>query len=228
MPSQDAESAGGMTAPKGLTFQGRPLDTSPEQFGALRASADALDDFGELRRRFEEDGYLYLPGLLDREMLLAARRGMLEDLAQLDYVDTGFPLMDGVAMREAAVSALSMQGLVKSNDSLRNALFRGPMIGFYERFLGGPVRHLDFTWCRVKTSGAETATSPHYDIVFMGRGTRNLYTSWTPLGDIPRQMGGLMLLEKLPPPGGDQGQLRPDRRGCLLHQCTRRGGDRIG
>jgi ectoine hydroxylase-related dioxygenase (phytanoyl-CoA dioxygenase family) len=69
------------------------------------------------------------------------------------------------------------------------------MIGFYERFLGGPVRHLDFTWCRVKTSGTETATSPHYDIVFMGRGTSNLYTSWTPLGDIPKQMGGLMLLE---------------------------------
>lgn len=41
----------------------------------------------------------------------------------------------------------------------------------------------------------ETATNPHYDIVFMGRGTKNLYTSWMPLGDTPRQMGGLMILE---------------------------------
>ena len=29
----------------------------------------------------------------------------------------------------------------------------------------------------------------------MGRGTKNLYTSWTPLGDVPYEMGGLMLLE---------------------------------
>ena len=195
MASQLADCAGAMTVPTGLTFQGRPLDVSPGRFGALRASTDALDDFGELRRRFEADGYLYLPGMLERETLLAARRRMLEDLAQMSFVDSDFPLMDGVASREAAVSALSMQGLAKNNEPLRQALFSGRMIGFYERFLGGPVRHLDFTWCRVKTSGSETATSPHYDIVFMGRGTSNLYTSWTPLGDIPRQMGGLMILE---------------------------------
>jgi ectoine hydroxylase-related dioxygenase (phytanoyl-CoA dioxygenase family) len=29
----------------------------------------------------------------------------------------------------------------------------------------------------------------------MGRGTHRLYTSWTPLGDIPRELGGLMILE---------------------------------
>jgi len=195
MALQQEENAGGTMVPLGLTFQGRPLDMSPEQFGTLRASADALEDVAELRRRFEADGYLYLPGLLDRETLLAARRRMLEDLAQMDFVDPGFPLMDGVAKREAAVSALSMQGLTKNNEPLRQALFAGPMIGFYERFLDGDIRHLDFTWCRVKTSGNETATSPHYDIVFMGRGTRKLYTSWTPLGDIPKQMGGLMILE---------------------------------
>ena len=195
MALQQAEINSGTTAPLGLTFQGSPLDTSPEQFGTLRASADALEDVAELRRRFEADGYLYLPGLLDRETLLAARRRMLEDLAQMDFVDQGFPLMDGVARREAAASALSMQGLTKNNEPLRQALFGGPMIGFYERFLDGAIRHLDFTWCRVKTSGTETATSPHYDIVFMGRGTRKLYTSWTPLGDIPKQMGGLMILE---------------------------------
>jgi ectoine hydroxylase-related dioxygenase (phytanoyl-CoA dioxygenase family) len=38
-------------------------------------------------------------------------------------------------------------------------------------------------------------TASHCDIVFMGRGTTNLYTSWTPLGDIDRRLGGLMVLE---------------------------------
>ena len=29
----------------------------------------------------------------------------------------------------------------------------------------------------------------------MGRGTRDLYTSWTPIGDVPKQDGALMILE---------------------------------
>ena len=29
----------------------------------------------------------------------------------------------------------------------------------------------------------------------MGRGTTDLYTSWTPLGDIDRRLGGLIVLE---------------------------------
>ena len=69
------------------------------------------------------------------------------------------------------------------------------MIKFCERFLGGPVRHFDYTWCRVECPGEHSATRPHYDIVFMGRGARNLCSSWTPLGDVPQRMGGLMILE---------------------------------
>jgi ectoine hydroxylase-related dioxygenase (phytanoyl-CoA dioxygenase family) len=34
------------------------------------------------------------------------------------------------------------------------------------------------------------------DIVYMGRGTKNLYTAWTPYGDIPLELGGLMVLER--------------------------------
>ena len=178
-----------------LTVHGRRLGTGSESFGELRSSADAQEDFDELKDRFKEDGYLYLPGLLERDTVRAARQTMLEALADLDFVDTDYPLSDGVAKREVSVSARDMVGLSKNNRPLREALYAGPMIAFYENFLGGPIRPLDFIWCRVKSSGTETATNPHYDIVFMGRGTNNLYTSWTPLGDIPRQMGGLMILE---------------------------------
>ena len=184
-----------MIAQEALTFQGRPIDTTPDTFGELRDSADALDDFEELHGRFDADGYLFLPGLLDNDTLLAARRNMLEAVAEMDLVNLDYPLMEGVAMREVAVSALSIQRLSKNNQPLQQALFDGPMIEFYQRFLGGPIRPLDFTWHRVKTPGTQTATSPHYDIVFMGRGTKKLYTSWTPLGDILKQMGGLMILE---------------------------------
>jgi ectoine hydroxylase-related dioxygenase (phytanoyl-CoA dioxygenase family) len=55
------------------------------------------------------------------------------------------------------------------------------------------VRHYDFTWMRAVAPGH--GTQPHRDIVFMGRGTHDLYTAWTPLGDIDYQLGGLIVLE---------------------------------
>ena len=72
-------------------------------------------------------------------------------------------------------------------------LYEGRMMAFYTRLLGGEVRHFDFTWLRAVTPGQGTA--PHCDIVYMGRGTTDLYTAWTPLGDIPREIGGLLVLE---------------------------------
>jgi hypothetical protein len=57
------------TLPK-LTSQGVQLDTSPESFGPLRSSMDALEDTEALRHRMTEDGYLYLPGYLDRDLVL--------------------------------------------------------------------------------------------------------------------------------------------------------------
>ena len=69
------------------------------------------------------------------------------------------------------------------------------MMDFYRNFLGGPVRNFNYTWLRANLAGKKNATSPHCDIVFMGRGTKKLYTSWTPLGDVPMTSGGLMILE---------------------------------
>src|SRR5665213_1695042 len=63
----------------------------------------------------------------------------------------------------------------------------------FEKFLGGKVRHFDFTWLRCISHGLGTPS--HCDVVYMGRGTRKLYTAWVPLGDADFEMGGLMVLE---------------------------------
>lgn len=175
------------------SFQGSLLDTSPQAFGPLRASGDALSDMKELRWRFEQDGYLYLPGLLNRSEVLEARLEMLKKLDAAGCLDPDHPMEDGVA--HAEFENAFMLELTKDNPPLLSVLYDGPMIDFYKRFLGGEVRHFDYTWCRSKPPGETTATPPHYDIVFMGRGTQRLYTSWTPLGDMPIEMGGLMILE---------------------------------
>ena len=83
--------------------------------------------------------------------------------------------------------------LAEGNVPLLEVLYSGPMITIFQHLLGGPVLHYDFTWMRAVTPGGGTA--PHCDKVYMGRGTPKLFTAWTPLGDIPRTVGGLIVLE---------------------------------
>ena len=177
-----------------MTHCGKPVDLSADCFGELNSASDTLDDREELHRRMSRDGYLFLPGLLDLDDVDAARRTVLQKLAKRGALDETAPLMDGRVRADAQELSFDAS-LAKDNPELHKLLYTGPMMSFYEFFLGDEVRPFDFTWFRVKTPGTSNATPPHYDIVFMGRGTTSLYTSWTPLGDMPYGMGGLIVLE---------------------------------
>lgn len=177
-----------------LKFNDRLLDTSPNSFGPLRSSSDAVSDRRELHRRMTQDGYLFLPRFLALEEVQAARLSSLKRLAKQDLFLAEQPITKGVLKPE--IRMRSAQNIPLNNPSLDKLLYSGRMIQFYEFFLGGSVRHFNYTWFRAKTPGMGIASQPHCDIVYMGRGTKNLYTSWTPLGDIPRHMGGLIILEK--------------------------------
>ena len=174
-----------------LIARGRELDMSPSTFGELQVSTDILNDPEALRERMDSDGYLFLPGYLDREEVLDARGVITDRLADAGWLEPGHPPIEAVAKKDR--HSYFNPGLADGNAPLMKLLYAGRMMEFYERLLGGPVRHFDFTWMRAVTPGA--GTSPHCDIVYMGRGTKKLYTAWTPLGDIPIDMGGLIVLE---------------------------------
>jgi hypothetical protein len=50
---------------------------------------------------------------------------------------------------------------------------------------------LPFKWLRAVKSNL--CTGPHLDRVYLGNGSQNLLTIWTPLGDIPARQGGLCI-----------------------------------
>lgn len=180
------------TFPRSLTSSGHELDTSPERFGELRNSMDVIDDAAALRHRMEEDGYLYLPGYLDRDIAFEARKVITDRLAEEGVFEPGTPPIEAVVRRDVDVKF--RPDLTRDNEPLHRLLYDGRMISFHERFLGGEVRHFDYTWLRAIAPGKGTA--PHGDSVFMNRGTINLYTAWVPLGDISYDIGGLIVLEK--------------------------------
>ena len=180
-----------------LTYSGNPIDM--QQVGLLRRSDDVVGDREELWRRMDEDGYLFLPGYLDRDEVVAARVELCDRLAKAGVLDADYPALEGVIATGEKINPAAtgpfMPVLAKGNAPLEKVIYDGAMMAFYESFLGGEVRHYDYTWFRAKQPGTNTATTPHCDIVYMGRGTKQLYTSWTPFSDVPYEMGGLMVLE---------------------------------
>jgi hypothetical protein len=117
---------------------------------------------------------------------------MAERLAAAGHLDPRYPASAMKAHPDTTVKF--MPDLAKDNPKLQRLLYGGRMMDFFGLFLGGPVRHYDFTWVRAVSPGRGTPT--HMDVVYMGRGTKSLYTAWTPLGDVPLTTGGLLLLER--------------------------------
>jgi Phytanoyl-CoA dioxygenase (PhyH) len=173
---------------------GHQLEAGEDKIGFLQNSNDALDDRDELRGRMDENGYLLLRNHLDVDEVMAARRHVFQQLAGRDLLDPSAPLMDGVP-NSAAHLYFQPELAQKNNAPLQHLLYNpnGAIMQFFQFFLGGAVRHFDFTWLRCITPGGGTPS--HCDIVYMSRGTRRLYTAWVPLGDVDFNLGGLMVLE---------------------------------
>lgn len=190
-----------------VVSRGQKLEQTPDALGELRRSddlvrpaagaADVARHARALRERMAEDGYLLLPGYLDRDEVLGARRELCGQLAALDLLDPSRSPDEAVVNPRQPEAPFTTRpaALARQNQALQRLLYArdGRMMRFYEAFFGEEVRHYDFTWLRVVRPGKGTAS--HCDIVFMGRGTTDLYTSWTPLGDIDHRLGGLIVLE---------------------------------
>lgn len=171
---------------------GRPLDMSAASWGELEDSSPLLGDIGALRSKMSAEGYLYIRDFFPREIIQEARTSMLQNLAEQAVFDSGYPLDEGM-LKEDANPGFSPE-VAKGNEAVKRVVFGPEMRSFYREFLGGDIRHFDFIWVRSKGKGWGTA--PHCDIVYMGRGTRQLYTAWIPYGDVSYELGGLTILEK--------------------------------
>jgi Phytanoyl-CoA dioxygenase (PhyH) len=167
------------------TARGRALDA----LGWLRPSDPEACDLPE---RLEQDGYLFLPGLLDRERVRAGRLELLQVAAEHGALDPAHPLEEGV-LRPGARDAGLAQEYPASSALLTTLLLGQPLLDFFAGVLGGPARGYDFMWLRAQPPG--DGVDPHCDVVFMSRGTPDVLTCWTPFGDIALGDGGLMVLE---------------------------------
>ncbi len=177
-----------------LYCRGRQLDTDEDKLGPMESANDVLHDGDALRDRMADKGYLLLRDYLEVDKVLAARRHVMTQLAKQGQLDPDAPLMEGVPKVGAKLS-FHPELAQKNNPPLQDLLYNpeGNLMSFFHHFLGGDVKHFDFTWLRCVSHGLGTPS--HCDVVYMGRGTHHLYTAWVPLGDVSYDLGGLMVLE---------------------------------
>ena len=173
----------------GLRSCGRSLDLSDSALGPL-VSSDSDDSVPNLQQFMERDGYLYFQDFLDTDVVSEARSTILDSLSEKGVLDASAPVRDGVVKDDYTSD---FQSEDERFPKVRELVEGQSTKQFFDRFLEGESRSLDHIWLRMKSPGR--ATAPHCDIVYMGRGTKHLYTIWMPLGDVPLEMGPLMVLE---------------------------------
>ncbi|MCX5214532.1 phytanoyl-CoA dioxygenase family protein [Kitasatospora sp. NBC_00240] len=187
-----------------LRSNGYELDRSTRRLGRLLPVPDAeRKDLGALRARFDRDGYLFLPGFLDRESVLDFRRHYFATLAPSGLSLPGTDPGEGVAAPREALDPARLRTLLFKElvpGQRYEALCRDPrLVAFYRWFLGTPDLHLHrrkiIRHVGPGESGIGTATQAHYDLVYLREGSSNVVSCWIPLGDVPVDRGPLIYLE---------------------------------
>ena len=157
-----------------------------------------------LRAQADRDGYLFFRGLLPAEVVLDLRQQFLRVLDQFGWLRKDQDLTSGLVDPVAVGNLESWGGTGVSQAAYRaiqelELFHRLPhhpkLIRMYETFFGRAVLPHPRNIARLMVPAPRNAPTPmHQDFIHI-QGTRNVWTCWIPLGDIPRELGGLAVLK---------------------------------
>jgi len=175
-------------------IKGRPVPAT--LLGEMTDSAGLVDEPELLRRRLEDDGYLYLKGVLPRAAVAAARREVFSRLVEVGEITP--PADAGIATGDSRRAELepdlgAFWRSVSQGTSLR-ALSHGDAITRVMTLVfGEPVRAQDYLFLRPAARGR--ATGLHFDYPFFTRAHDRVATVWMPIGPVPVCDGPLVVVE---------------------------------
>jgi hypothetical protein len=176
-----------------------------EAYRRMRPPVDLVDtapllaDRAAIRENARRDGYLFQRRLISPEMVLDARKAVLELCRAYGWVAIGTPLMDGAAATLRIGAYDDPQWIRFLPEALRlpevRALAQAPAIlSVLDAVYDGPPTAYPGDICRVVSpETADLTTPPHQDAWYL-RNADTLWTAWLPLGDCPLSLGPLAIL----------------------------------
>lgn len=172
------------------------IEVPDELLGELRDSTALRGDGGALKDRMATEGYVFVREAVGRELVLAAREESLSRLAEVGEIAE--PAIEGIftgeSRRRERVSDLgAFWKSVSEGPALRRVTHGPELRELAAHCIGEPCHPHDYMFLRVGTPGK--ATDLHYDLPFFCRGSQRVHTVWIALGEIPLELGPLMVLE---------------------------------
>ncbi len=158
-----------------------------------------LDDREALDRFYDEHGYVYLRGALDRELVRTAAEQMLDGLIALGHAAPGTTLDTLTIDSFEAVDEVALHDYVAYDD-----LWNHPStLKVWEKVFGEPVFVFKSTTIRYYPSAAGTVgSSPpsfltplHQDGFYIGP-NKDFRTTWIPLLPTTRDIGGVAIADR--------------------------------
>lgn len=164
----------------------------------------------EMRRRFEEDGYIWVKNVMPREDVNDMREAYFKHLEPTGILKPGTSPRKGIFDDTADPVAHNGVGGADLPEAIErvNKLVSAHTMPFYLAFLEHPhlrtfVRNF-MQWEKdvlIKRSMMRHnvpngfSTGIHYDRIFLRAGEADFLTAWVPIGDCSAAGGGLMYME---------------------------------
>ena len=176
-----------------------------------RDSSDAVDDASTIQQRANDDGYLFVRGLLDPAAVLEVRAQFCEVLSRHGWLKQG---VDSVAAETEMDADPKYEGQdaywpvfddFQRLEGFHALAHSSPIVALMEKLLGEPVLVHPRNIGRI-IFPSSPKTPAHQDYLHI-QGTRDTWTAWMPLGDCSVDLGALAVLS-----GGDRSRMYPVER----------------
>ncbi|QGQ94822.1 phytanoyl-CoA dioxygenase [Paenibacillus psychroresistens] len=174
----------------------------------LEDSTSLLNDHSALRAKAKKDGFLFFRGLLQRESVMQLRHDILSIVNSHRLLDPARPLIEGIANLKAinryAAKTLAWNGVgvpmaiykaIQKLESFHALAHDSKLLALYEIMFEKPVFVHPRNIGRVMLPHHSAKITPSHQDFLHIQGAENTWTCWTPLGDVPRELGGLALLK---------------------------------
>ncbi|MCG8414691.1 MAG: phytanoyl-CoA dioxygenase family protein [Pseudomonadales bacterium] len=152
----------------------------------------------QLKYRFEEDGYVFLRGIVAPEKIAELRTQVVSCLSKAGWLDRQTDPLDAipaiVPYVEGDEGYLETYNEVQKLQTFHELAHEPAIHSVMTALLGGKVFPHPLAVARLMfPDNDEWSTPPHQDYP-NNQGTESLYACWIPLGDCPQQMGSLSIL----------------------------------
>ena len=153
-----------------------------------------------LRREMNENGYLFFRALVPKDEVLRVRSDVFELCREAGWLDASRDTMDGIAapgiapLMEGMADYMAVYRHILKLPSFHAFPSHPSLTNVAQKLLDSEVLIHPRRIGRVTFPHLLSATTPPHQDHFYIRGSVETYSCWTPLGECPRELGGLAVL----------------------------------